>query len=73
LALVDIQALGRHVGADEAIGRVVGRDGDLDRLGLHDVVERRLGLDAGRGEEGGRGGEAERERAFGKGHSKAPR
>ena len=55
---VDVQALRLQVGADEAVGREVGRDGDRQHLLGEDVVER--GLRESRcGERQARGGGAE--------------
>jgi hypothetical protein len=60
---VDVQALRLEVGADEAIGREVGGDRDLDFLCLEDVVQGGLRLDAGGGQQAGQG-QAEGEVSF---------
>jgi hypothetical protein len=67
---VDVQSDRLEVGADIAVRGRVGRDGDLERLGLQHIVQCGLGLDGGTGQQGGDG---DGKKAFGGFHSRAPR
>jgi hypothetical protein len=64
---LDVQALRLEVLVHRAVGRVVGGNGDADRLGLDHAVERVLGMGAREGQQGQQGGagQAAGEQAFG--------